>query len=111
MQVFIKNDEKELGIQEFSTTNLNKNTKKAQHFLQLYANAVKQTIYDCYKNPSHNKITIYNKLIYFKIAIGGYNHRIISFNAQFFTLAYRVLAVDGDYLIVDTPCYRYSIKL
>lgn len=111
MYVFIKNNKKELEIKEFPTTNLNKNTKKAQRFLKLYSESNIVSLYEAYKKPSRNKITIYNRLNYFKMTIGGFYQKIITFNNQFFTFAYRLHGIDGDYLIIETPCYRYSIKL
>lgn len=68
-------------------------------------------IYFAYKKPSQSKIYNYNKCYDFKNKIGGYRQRIIGFNPFSFTFAYIVSAVDGEYLIVDTKCYRYSIKI
>lgn len=91
---------------------LNLNTKRAQGYISAYNRATADTIYKCYKKPSDRKSRIEWDINYYRRKCGGYDYRVLSYNSQMFTCAYRVKDVNGDeWLRVFTPYYDYEINL
>ena len=85
---------------------LNKNTKKAKHFIREYRNSNCCTLDDCYNNYSYAKQRAYDYCINKMQEMGGCGGFIIGYNTCFFTFAF----VVNDKIIVICPTNEYEIQ-
>ena len=86
--------------------NLNKNTKKAQHFVNEYARAEYSTVNAFYKKPSYNKVCAEQKIFERMKNNGGYDYRVLSGNCSTFTAGYKTKSA----LIIETAYNTYIIE-
>lgn len=93
-------------------TTLNKNTKKAQAFINAYNNSSARSLNDVYSSYSNRKQTSYDE-IYLRFIKDNisYDFRIISASSNFYTTAYRTIINGRLCLIVDTYANTYIIYL
>lgn len=86
---------------------LNKTTKKAGGWINAYARATKNSVYEFYRCPSSRKIQaeaiIRNKMQ----EEGGEHYRILGGNSSFFTCGYKV----NNKLVIFTGFDTYTIEL
>lgn len=91
------------------TTKLNKETKKAERWIDSYNRADCHSVEDFYSRPSYNKISAERKCIERMNEINGYGFRILSGNSSFFTCGYK--SENGDTLYIETACNTFEIAL
>lgn len=85
---------------------INRNTKLARYYINRYIDSEYKTLNDCYKTYSEYKRRAYNYCYEQFKKDNGKEFRIISFNFNFFSIAY--LTRKG--LIIETPTNSYIIK-
>ena len=93
-----------------SFTILNKNTKRAQNYIERFKNSSDFDIFNCYKKPSNKKKTIFH---YWKRRAKELDAsiKIITFNCDFFTVAFEAKIENQTCLFVVTPTNNYVIDL
>ena len=87
-------------------TQLNKNTQKAQAFINNFNRSSMTDLYDLYNNPSGEKLYAERCIREEMVEAGGYLFTITGGNSSFFACAYRL----GNDLIYHTHANKYLIK-
>lgn len=91
---------------------LNRNTKKAQGFIQSYERSEERTLRDCYVSYSYSKavaeVSCHNKML----DMDGYDFKIMSFNSMTFTCGwlYEDKETGVVMLNVETAYNSYQIE-
>ena len=89
---------------------LSANSKLGQRYVRAYERSVMCAIEDAYTKPSAAKQVVFKRCQQKCEAENGRRFRIISFNCQFFTVAFEVENSFGATgLRVITPCHDYLI--
>ena len=82
--------------------------KRDLRFIKEYRNSSYiWSIYDCYKNPSEDKVIAYEETRNYMESIGGKGYHIMSYNSYTFTCGFMV----KNYLYVITKNNLYKIKV
>ena len=91
---------------------LNRNTKKAQYFIDSFNNSVFETLDECYNSCSAAKRNAYYYCLYKCSDMGGWRFRIISFNNTAFTCGwlYEDKETGVIMLNVETYCNTYIME-
>ena len=85
-------------------------TKQEQNIVWAYNATQNRGLYECYANPSANKIRAYNQILDEKYEKCGFDLRVLSFNSFMFTVAYTYLNDKGEEVLVyHTPTRRQEI--
>lgn len=108
-----------MDLQEYidqCTTALNYNTQKAKHFVRAYAESTWCELCECYNSYSSWKESAYNGIVAEMQRLRGHgvvarDLRIIGASCMTFSTGYRVSDGGSDYLIIDTRCNTYSIRV
>ena len=86
-------------------------TKKEKYYVDLFEslknNENRDSLFKVYKKPSDNKIRIFNHLIDKNFNNSIKRVRILTYNAQFFTLAIELQSGD---LVIYTPSTTFYIE-
>lgn len=105
---------KQITLNNINYYLLNKNTKKAKHYLELYDNSKTYTLWDCYQKVGFEKNKIYYKWHkeYKRIEndtninyLG--NFKIISYSHWLISLGWQI----NDKVYIITPSKNYIINL
>ena len=88
-------------------TVLNKNTKKASGWIDAYARATKNSVYEFYRCPSSRKIQAEAIIKNRMLEDSGNNYKIMEGNSSFFTCGY----MTNSKLVVFTGFERYEINM
>ena len=89
---------------------LSANSKLGQRYVRAYETSVMCAIEDAYTKPSATKQAAFKRCQQKYEEENGRRFRIISFNCQFFTVAFEVENSFGaTELRVITPCHDYLI--
>lgn len=81
-------------------------SKLGQHFVEAYIRSTKHTLKDAYVKPSSAKQAAFERCQQICEAEKGDRLRIISFNCQAFTVAFRTITHE---LRVITRCHDYLV--
>ena len=95
----------------WSWTDINPNTKKAERFIDSYNRSNYYRLEDAYKKPSHRKASIYKSLIIDMDNLGGFDMKITGANCSTFCCAFKYSDSGKDYLAYITPSYNYRILM
>lgn len=91
---------------------IKRTTKRAKLYAENYTGSNCKSILDCYKNPSSAKWYAELAIIENMVKRGGFDYRVISYNSNFFSCAFRFRDKRGDlWLAVFTPYNNYNINL
>ena len=82
-------------------------TKKDLNYIKKYKDSYNYSIYDCYTNPTEDKIQAYEETRNYMESIGGSGYRILCRNKYGFTCGFIV----KNYLYIITNNNLYTIKL
>lgn len=80
-------------------TSEQKQADDARHYTYRYNRSAGQTIYSVYEKPSDKKKEIWQSLCGLKDAQRGYDLRVIGYNCNFFTAAYRYRDADDKEML------------
>lgn len=87
-------------------------TKKHQGIITRYYKSTDYSLYNCYKTFSSAKAHSYENILDEMFKLNGYDLRILSYNSNFYTCAYRRKDESGkEYLIYHTAYNRISILI
>ena len=88
---------------------MNKNQLKAKYaeYLATQSRCVK----DVYARPSANKIRAEYRIIDYLVDQDGYGYRVMSHNAQMFTVGYIIQNDEGKLFVYETAQHRYYLPL
>lgn len=80
-------------------------------WIECYNKATKKWLHECYKKPSNAKqiADMFVRECYENN--GGYDFRIISHNTFAFTVGYKMIKGDNEYLVIHTYRNTKVIKL
>lgn len=92
-----------------NTTKLNRETQKAERWIDSYNRASDYSVETFYGRPSYNKIRAENECINRMKSINGYGYRVLGGNSSFFTCGYK--SEDGKTLYIETACNTFEIAL
>ena len=101
------NDKFLIGDEIFVKVN---NERIVNKYLVKFYNSKNYGLYQCYKNPSENKVLICLRWESFARHQHCYNMCILSYNSRFFTIGMEVDICNETYLLVITPTKHYAIK-
>lgn len=79
--------------------------------IERYNNATKRWLHECYKKPSKAKEIADMFVRECCENNGGYDFRIISYNTFTFTVGYKMVKDDSEYLVIHTFRNTKVIKL
>lgn len=89
-----------------------KNTQQELSYIRAYNHSTKKTLNDCYKSYSNYKLGAY--MYHYKKAnnLNVENTiRILSHSIPYFTMAYKFIENDIEYLQVETPNNSLKIRI
>lgn len=91
---------------------LNRNTKKAQVFIERFYTSEIDTLKGCYQSCSRAKREAFYKCTNKCASMGGWRFRIISFNNMWFTCGWLYVDKEKDVIMlnVETYCNTYTIE-
>ena len=89
---------------------LNRNTKKAQDFINRYDTSIDEYLSDVYDNPSHAKIEAFKSCYRKMLKMHGSFLRILSYNTFTFTVAWVYPDDNKVMLNVETGYNSYQIE-
>ena len=88
---------------------MTKNQLKAKY--QEYLKAPRQRVYDVYAKPSVNKLKAERDILDYMLDQNGYGYRVMSHNAQMFTVGYIIQNDEGKLFVYETAQHRYYLPL
>lgn len=71
-----------------------------------YDNSTIGTVYDCYTNPSTKKCVAERAIMHEMLENNGYDYRILSYNTNMFTCAYRYKIGNAEMLVFHSKYRR-----
>lgn len=91
---------------------LNRNTKKAQDFIERFYNSEIDNFSGCYKTCSVAKCRAFYRCTNKCAEMGGWRFRIISFNSQAFTCGWLYEDAETGVVMLNVETYRntYTIE-
>lgn len=92
-----------------NTTKLNKNTKRAESWIDSYFRSTYASIDEFYNRASYNKVRAEKECINRMLEVNGKGYRVLGGNSSFFTCGY--LSNDGKTLYIETACNTFEIAL
>ena len=66
---------------------------------------------DVYARPSANKIRAEYRIIDYLVDQNGYGYRVMSHNAQMFTVGYIIQNDEGKLFVYETAQHRYYLPI
>ena len=88
---------------------MTKNQLKAKY--QEYLATPSRCVKDVYARPSANKIRAEYRIIDYLVDQNGYGYRVMSHNAQMFTVGYIIQNDEGKLFVYKTAQHRYYLPL
>lgn len=85
--------------------------KEREYYKELYLKSDYCTILSVYKNPSDKKRKIQENILKQCLEDGGYRFRILTYNRDIFTCAYKIDISGVEYIKVFTPKKQLFVKL
>lgn len=90
---------------------LNRNTKKAQHFIDAYSGVLNHTLADCYKNYSSEKERVEENCYEKMLEMGGWGFNIFSFNSMTFTCGWLYDDPETGVVMLNVETARNSYQI
>ena len=88
---------------------MTRNQLKAKY--QEYLKAPRRRVYDVYAKPSVNKLRAERNILDYMLDQDGYGYRVMSRNAQMFTVGYIIRNDEGKLFVYETAKHRYYLPL
>ena len=88
---------------------MTKNQLKAKY--QQYLATPSRCVKDVYARPSANKIRAEYRIIDYLVDQNGYGYRVMSHNAQMFTVGYIIQNDEGKLFVYETAQHRYYLPI
>ena len=88
---------------------MTKNQLKAKY--QEYLKTPSRCVKDVYARPSANKIRAEYRIIDYLVDQNGYGYRVMSHNAQMFTVGYIICGDEGKLFVYETAQHRYYLPI
>ena len=88
---------------------MTKNQLKAKY--QEYLATPSRCVKDVYARPSANKIRAEYRIIDYLVDQNGYGYRVMSHNAQMFTVGYIICGDEGKLFVYETAQHRYYLPI
>ena len=88
---------------------MTKNQLKAKY--AEYLATPSRCVKDMYARPSANKIRAEYRIIDYLVDQNGYGYRVMSHNAQMFTVGYIIQNDEGKLFVYETAQHRYYLPL
>ena len=88
---------------------MTKNQLKAKY--QEYLRTPSRCVKDVYARPSANKIRAEYRIIDYLVDQDGYGYRVMSHNAQMFTVGYIIQNDEGKLFVYETAQHRYYLPI
>ena len=88
---------------------MTKNQLKAKY--AEYLATPSRCVKDVYARPSVNKIRAEYRIIDYLVDQNGYGYRVMSHNAQMFTVGYIIRNDEGKLFVYETAQHRYYLPL
>lgn len=85
--------------------------KKARSYVNQYNYAPYRTIYDCYKQPSQQKVAAWENCERKCYAMHGRGLIVLSYNCSFFTAAFEYTHPDTGVLMLHVETYANSYDM
>lgn len=77
-----------------------------------YNNSRIGSVYECYTKPSTRKCVAERAIMHEMAENNGYDYRILSYNSQMFTCAYRYKLGNTEMLVFHTKCrHEYYVYM
>lgn len=90
------------------------NTEKMQYFYRKYKAAINRgdfSIENIYKNPSDEKIKIWQHILQICYDLGGRDLAIISHSVYYFSAAFKFRENNKEFFLVYTPFSQYISEI
>ena len=91
------------------TTTLNRETERAQCYIEQYEKSTCHSVQFFYGRPSYNKIRVEEKIRDRMAKENCIDYRVLGGNSSFFTVGYR--SNDNKKLYIETYCNIYEIDI
>ena len=88
---------------------MTKNQLKAKY--QEYLATPPRCVKDVYVRPSASKIRAEYRIIDYLVDQDGYGYRVMSHNAQMFTVGYIIRNDEGKLFVYETAQHRYYLPI
>ena len=88
---------------------MTKNQLKAKYVE--YLATPSRCVKDVYARPSVNKIRAEYRIIDYLVEQDGYGYRVMSHNAQMFTVGYIIQNDEGKLFVYETAQHRYYLPI
>ena len=88
---------------------MTKNQLKAKY--AEYLATPSRCVKDVYARPSANKIRAEYRIIDYLVDQDGYGYRVMSHNAQMFTVGYIIQNDEGKLFVYETAQHRYYLPI
>ena len=88
---------------------MTKNQLKAKY--AEYLRTPSRCVKDVYARPSANKIRAEYRIIDYLVDQNGYGYRVMSHNAQMFTVGYIIQNDEGKLFVYETAQHRYYLPI
>ena len=88
---------------------MTKNQLKAKY--AEYLRTPTRCVKDVYARPSANKIRAEYRIIDYLVDQNGYGYRVMSHNAQMFTVGYIIQNDEGKLFVYETAYHRYYLPI
>ena len=88
---------------------MTKNQLKAKY--QQYLKAPLRYVADVYVRPSVNKCIAERNILRYMLNNNGYGYRVMSHNAQMFTVGYIIRNEKGKWFVYETAYNQYVLPL
>ena len=88
---------------------MTKNQLKAKY--QEYLKTPIRCVTDVYVRPSDNKLKAENNIFDYILDQDGYGYRVMSHNAQMFTVGYIIQNDEGKLFVYETAKHRYYLPI
>ena len=88
---------------------MTKNQLKAKY--TEYLRTPSRCVKDVYSRPSANKIRAEYRIIEYLVDQNGYGYRVMSHNAQMFTVGYIIQNDEGKLFVYETAQHRYYLPI
>lgn len=76
-----------------------------------YLHTSSRCVKDVYAKPSVNKIRAEYRIIEYLVDQDGYGYRVMSHNAQMFTVGYIIRNDEGKLFVYETAQHRYFLPI
>ena len=78
---------------------------------QQYLKTPNRCVTDVYARPSSNKLRAEDNILEYILDQDGYGYRVMSHNAQMFTVGYIIQNDEGKLFVYETAKHRYYMPI